>query len=72
MAPVFTEDNSTKDEYIEYLGSIYGTELADEISQAYITINLQNPKDSKATSYSISLVQFLTGTLENSTFNIIW
>lgn len=72
MAPVFTEDNSTKDEYIEFLGSIYGTELADEISQAYITINLQNPKDSKATSYSISLVQFLTGTLENSTFNIIW
>lgn len=72
MAPVFTGDTSSEDEYFEFLSSIYGTELAQEISQGYITINLQNPKDTKATSYSISLVQLLTGTMENSTFNIVW
>lgn len=70
MAPVFTGEEMLADEYVEFLGAIYGEELAKEISQAYLNINLSNLSGSKCSEYSISLVELLTGTMKNNVFTV--
>lgn len=42
MAPGFSDDEMTDEEYIELIAEVYGQTLADELSKAVIKINLVN------------------------------
>lgn len=86
MAPVFTGETMSKEDYRMLIASIYGEEIAKELSQATIDISMAPPKGksiknaavpksgkasaSKAT-FSIPLLDFLTMTADQ-TYSIQW
>lgn len=58
MAPVFTDEEMDKDEYISLLETVYGAKLANEIKDAKINLKLKSPAG-KTKSFVISLPDLL-------------
>lgn len=58
MAPVFTNEEMTNDEYIELVSEVYGQKLAEELANATIKIIIEQPLKSEK-NYSIKLVDLL-------------
>ena len=52
MAPAFTGEQMSGEEYIALISSVYGSDLADEISTARMEVTLTAPKGSKVASCS--------------------
>jgi hypothetical protein len=52
MAPAFTGEQMSGEEYAALVGSVYGSPMADEISSAVIDITLAAPKGRKIASCS--------------------
>ena len=52
MAPVFTGDSMSGEEYAALIASVYGTGMAGEISDAVMEISLSAPEGKKAASCS--------------------
>lgn len=72
MAPVFTGEKLTSDEYTGLIACLYGTDLAQELSNAKMNITLQSPQGkSKKSVFTIPLVEFLT-LQEDKTYSIKW
>lgn len=57
MAPTFTGEEMTNEEYIELISEVYGQELADEFSAATLKLTVESPFGNK--NYSIKLVEIL-------------
>jgi hypothetical protein len=86
MAPVFTGETMSKDDYKMLIASIYGENIAKELDQSAINVTLAPPKgksiknaavpkngsaDSNKATFSIPLLEFLTLTTEK-TYSIQW
>lgn len=85
MAPVFTGDQMSGEEYAVLVASVYGKDIADEISGAVIDLSLSAPKGKKIAScsspeatlsgrkatLSVPLLKLLTLD-EELTFGISW
>lgn len=70
MAPCFTGDPMSKEEYIELVASLYGNEIAEEITSGSIRILLKNSRTKKMPeAFSIPLIDILTLT-EEKTFTV--
>lgn len=70
MAPCFTGDVMTKEEYKELVASLYGNEIADEITSGTIDLSLKNSMTKKRIEItSIPLIDILTLT-EEKTFTV--
>ncbi|MCQ2601730.1 MAG: hypothetical protein MJ184_10265 [Treponema sp.] len=70
MAPCFTGDTMSKEEYIELVASLYGNEIAEEITSGSIRILLKNSRTKKMPeAFSIPLIDILTLT-EEKTFTV--
>lgn len=70
MAPCFTGDAMSKEEYIDLVASLYGNEIAKEITSGTINISLKNARIKKRTeSVSVPLIDILTLT-EEKTFTV--
>lgn len=70
MAPCFTGDEMSKDEYKELVASLYGNELAEELTSGSLEIKLKNARAKKMTTgISIPLIDILTLT-EEKTFTV--
>lgn len=59
MAPVFTGEPMTSEEYRELLALVYGNEFADEAARAAISFRLLSPKG-KAKHFRLLLLDLLT------------
>lgn len=66
MAPCFTNEEISKEEYIELVKSLYGSEIANELILGNITLSINNSKE-KGSTLSIPLIDILTLT-EQKTF----
>ena len=70
MAPCFTGELMSKEEYIELVASLYGNEIAEEITSGSIKIFLKNSRAKKIPeAFSIPLIDILTLT-EEKTFTV--
>lgn len=58
MAPIFTNEEMTNEEYIELVSEVYGQKLAEELANATIKIMIEQPLKSEK-NYSIKLVDLL-------------
>lgn len=65
MAPCFTGEEISKDEYIDLLSSVYGKEIAEELIQGNFTISINN-STSKNSVLTIPLIDILTLTNETT------
>ena len=73
MAPCFTGEELTKEEYIEVLSSLYGEKLAHELTEGYLTICVPTGNQSKKgqPGIKIPLIEILTLQEEkNYTFSV--
>jgi len=59
MAPVFTDEALSPEEYKEILAAVYGTELAEEVTGGDIELTLVGQKGKKQV-YTIKLIDILT------------
>lgn len=86
MAPVFTGEEMSKADYKMLIASIYGNQIAAELDNSIITINLMPPKgkniskasvpkdgtaDASKASFSIPLMDFLCLT-DDAVYSIVW
>lgn len=70
MAPVFTDEDMDKDEYISLIETVYGSKLANEIRDAKVNLKLKSPAG-KTKSFVISLPDILC--LEKPlTYSLSW
>ncbi|MBP5588067.1 MAG: hypothetical protein J6X37_05010 [Treponema sp.] len=62
MAPCFTGEELTKEEYIEVLSSLYGEKLAEELTQGYLSIRvpLRNSEKKGLPGVKIPVIELLT------------
>ncbi|MGN0739501.1 MAG: hypothetical protein ACI4LX_04955 [Treponema sp.] len=67
MAPCFTDEVLSKEEYRELVASLYGSEIADELLAGEISISLKSSlSKQKMPSVKISLIEILTLTGEKT------
>ena len=67
MAPCFTNEILSKEEYKELVSSLYGSEIADELLSGEISISLKsNYSKQKTPSVKIPLIEILTLTGEKT------
>ena len=71
MIPCLTGETSTVTEYQELLSSIYGKELADEIINGKMYINLISPDGSKTNKIQINLGEIFTLS-SDKTWSLNW
>ncbi len=57
MAPTFTGEQMTNEEYVELISEVYGQEIADEFSAATLKLTVESPFGNK--NYSVKLVDIL-------------
>lgn len=58
LAPVFNDEQMSKEEYLEMLGTFYGSAAAKEVQESKVEFVIQNPNGEKI-NYSYSLAQIL-------------
>ena len=58
LAPVFNDEQMTQEEYLEMLGTFYGSAAAKEVQESKVEFVIQNPNGEKI-NYSYSLAQIL-------------
>jgi hypothetical protein len=68
MAPVFSEEEATAEEYIDLISAVYGNNLANEMKNAKINITLSSPT-SKKQLFSIPLTDILCAKSHRLSFN---
>ena len=67
MAPCFTNEILSKEEYKELVSSLYGSDIADELLAGEISISLKsNYSKQKTPSVKIPLIEILTLTGEKT------
>lgn len=78
MAPAFTGDTMTKNEYVELIALVYGEPLANEIKDANLTLVLKAPNStsnknsaSNVRTFYIPLVELLVISTETA-YDISW
>ncbi len=59
MAPVFTGEQMTEDEYIDLIESVYGSSIAQEIKKGTIDIILKS-SNGTSSNYSMKITELLT------------
>lgn len=70
MAPCFTDEVLTKEEYIELVASLYGESIAKDFTSGNITIAIKNARTKKySPGITIPLIDILTLT-EEKTFTV--
>lgn len=70
MAPVFTGEQMTAEEYAELVSVIYGESLAEELKKSAVQLTLASPAG-KTKSFSIPLADFLTLS-QKQTYTVNW
>lgn len=58
LAPVFNDEQMSQEEYLEMLGTFYGSAAAKEVQESKVEFVIQNPNGEKI-NYSYSLAQIL-------------
>jgi hypothetical protein len=71
MVPALTGEEMNVKEYNELLPSVYGPELADEVTEGTLQIELKSPDGKKSVKDSITLGRLLTGTTTKS-WSVKW
>lgn len=71
MVPALTGEEMNVKEYNELLASVYGPELADEVTEGTLQIELKSPDGKKSVKDSITLGRLLTGTTTKS-WSVKW
>jgi hypothetical protein len=74
MAPVFTGETMTEQEYIDTVSSVYGQQIADELKTSTLTIHITAADSSGASEKKvIRLIDLLTLTENrNITSSLVW
>ena len=70
MAPVFTGEQMTGEEYMDLIESIYGAELAKELKTAVVKVSLSCPKGHKIAKSSLSKTDISKTSETKVTFNM--
>ena len=70
MAPVFTGEQMSADEYRELVAAVYGDELAAELDKASLRITLEPPEGKKIQQASLSGTERARTSAANATFSI--
>ena len=71
MVPALTGEEMNEKEYNELLASVYGPELANEVTDGVLQIELKSPDSKKTVKDSITLGQLLTGSATKS-WSVKW
>lgn len=71
MAPVFTGETMTKDEYVELVSMVYGNPLAEEITDAKLTLAMSPPEKKNQKRFSVPLIDLLLMSKPVS-FSVSW
>ena len=71
MVPALTGEEMNEKEYNELLASVYGPELADEVTNGILQIELKSPDGKKSVKDSITLGQLLTSSTTKS-WSVKW
>ena len=47
QAPLFTREEMTDQEYVEFIGALYGQKLSNDLKESYVTLEINIPKPAK-------------------------
>ena len=71
MAPIFTGEELSRDEYIELIKSAYGSDLANELQSSAVTLSLSQPKGKKRKSHSLYYCESQTATVQTYSIPLV-